>query len=171
MIITMICPSCGKLATAPRAAAGARGKCAHCGCPIEVPRHNKNCKVCGKDTSGLKRIKDPEGSYYCAPCYEIAKARAVNAATPVVPPVADLKSPAVPPAAPPPGAVLASGDSASDLHLSTALHLDDDQPAASPPIPITEPATPAPQPPHDRPAGLIARLIQRIRPSRPNGRP
>jgi len=85
--LTMICPHCQKLVTAPRAAAGAKGKCVFCGGVVEVPFRAKNCKVCGKDTAGSPRIKDPQGSYYCVPCYEIAKSRALNAATPIVPQV------------------------------------------------------------------------------------
>lgn len=29
----------------------------------------KVCKLCGKDVSQLKRVKDPKGNYYCEECY------------------------------------------------------------------------------------------------------
>ena len=29
----------------------------------------KQCAVCGTDVSGRKRTKDPEGNYYCEPCW------------------------------------------------------------------------------------------------------
>ena len=48
----------------------------------------KNCVICGKDVTQIKRVKDPQGRYYCAPCYDTAMAQ----------------SPAAPAAAPQPDA-------------------------------------------------------------------
>src|SRR4051794_16057054 len=31
----------------------------------------KLCVVCATDVSSAKRIKDPRGSYYCFPCYQL----------------------------------------------------------------------------------------------------
>jgi hypothetical protein len=49
----------------------------------------KTCRICGKDLTGQKRVKDGKGQYHCEPCYQAAAAR-TNA----------LKAAAVPPPAP-----------------------------------------------------------------------
>ena len=38
--------------------------------PIAAEGMKKICKSCGADVNGQKRIKDADGSYWCAPCSE-----------------------------------------------------------------------------------------------------
>jgi hypothetical protein len=87
----------------------------------------KICLLCGKDVSGIKRIKDPQGNYYCEPCHTAA-----------------LKGT---PAAPVAAAPMSTGDDGE-------LALKDDPPArAKPAVPASdelelkdEPVRPAKRP-------------------------
>lgn len=40
-----------------------------------MPAVAKLCVVCGEDVAGKKRMKDPQGHYYCEPCYSAKLAK------------------------------------------------------------------------------------------------
>src|SRR5918993_4824009 len=84
MAITVKCGACGSTAQAPDTAAGAKGKCRACGAVVEIPKVRaapagapraaappKMCVACGVDVAGKKRTKDPQGRYYCQPCWDV----------------------------------------------------------------------------------------------------
>ncbi len=69
------CPGCGTKVSLP-AAAGRPIVCPRCHKPLAVPgpvsataATLKICTACGKDLHGRKRVKDPQGRYYCESCY------------------------------------------------------------------------------------------------------
>jgi hypothetical protein len=41
-----------------------------------MPAVAKLCTVCGQDVASKKRVKDPEGRYYCEPCFQTRRAAA-----------------------------------------------------------------------------------------------
>ncbi len=70
------CPGCGTKVSLPEAAAGRPIACPRCHKPLEVPGPfsataptPKICTACRKDLRGQKRVKDPQGLYYCESCY------------------------------------------------------------------------------------------------------
>ena len=82
MAIQVPCPKCTRVTHLPDSAGGAIGRCKHCGRIIKVPiamSQRKYCSVCHADVSQAKRVKDPEGAYYCPACW--AARLDANAAT------------------------------------------------------------------------------------------
>src|SRR4051812_14035128 len=71
MAIAGRCDDWGAAYTVEDSLGGTRVKCVECGDMIDVPEPGprKRCTVCSKDVSRAARIKDPQGSYYCASCY------------------------------------------------------------------------------------------------------
>jgi hypothetical protein len=135
MPITMLCPQCGKVATAPDGATGSKGKCAYCHAVIAVPAPGaKLCKLCGVDVSSMKRVKDTVGFYFCSPCYEKAKFAALHKAERKAEPVGAASSPTPPTLADVPDPIL----------------LDDDMSLPG----IEEDAPPSPAPEAPLPKGL-----------------
>lgn len=83
MAIDLPCPACQKPLTVPDSAAGCTGKCPFCGVKVRVPdaaAAPKICRICKKDLSGHKRVKDPAGRYSCPECYADARQRKTVAA-------------------------------------------------------------------------------------------
>ena len=59
---TVRCPFCGQ---AVQALDAKHGKCIACGEVFGLPNTpTKVCCTCGKDVSGMKRVKDRAGNYY-----------------------------------------------------------------------------------------------------------
>ncbi len=83
MALEVTCPGCGARTLVPESARGSWGRCPRCRQPVQVPAVGaatntydgaaaagaKVCIVCRKDLRGQKRIKDPQGRYYCESCY------------------------------------------------------------------------------------------------------
>jgi hypothetical protein len=62
----------------------------------------KVCVVCHSDVTNLERVKDPQGHYYCKPCYVGARQKAAaERAVPTPAPAARRPAPAATPAARP----------------------------------------------------------------------
>jgi hypothetical protein len=96
----------------------------------------KTCTICHKDVSNAKRVKDPQGHYFCAACHEAALQRQHTGSG-----HAAGKAPAVKVAiAPPPPA------DDGDLDLV---------PLATAPVPEPKPARPAPAESAPKPAARI----------------
>lgn len=73
MAIKVPCPRCQHITHLPDSAGGAIGRCKQCGAIIRVPiaqSQRKFCSVCHADISQAKRVKDAEGNYYCASCWQ-----------------------------------------------------------------------------------------------------
>ncbi len=69
MSITVTCPECKTTIEVPDKTAGCKGKCRSCGSVVHVPgQKRKQCSVCAADITSAKRMKDPDGKYYCQPC-------------------------------------------------------------------------------------------------------
>ena len=83
MALEVTCPGCGARTLVPDSARGTWGRCPRCRQPVQVPAAGaapnanggaaaagaKVCTACRKDLRGQKRVKDPQGRYYCESCY------------------------------------------------------------------------------------------------------
>jgi len=74
MSIGLQCPGCGRRY---RIVDDRKGSCMICQCGrsirVEGTRYeDKLCAVCGIDVSSLTRTRNPQGGYYCQPCWDDA---------------------------------------------------------------------------------------------------
>ena len=76
MAIQVPCPRCKHVTHLPDSAGGKLGRCKQCGAIVRVPvaeSMRKYCSVCQTDVSLSKRVKDPQGRYYCPACWRAAQ--------------------------------------------------------------------------------------------------
>lgn len=72
MGIGVRCEDCGHRHDVEESFAGSELQCFNCGQTFRVPGTPppKQCFVCRKDITTAQRTKDPQGNYYCIPCWE-----------------------------------------------------------------------------------------------------
>jgi uncharacterized Zn finger protein len=73
MAIKVPCPRCKHVTHLPDAAGGKLGRCKQCGAIVRVPiaeSQRKYCTICYADISQSKRVKNPQGQYYCPGCWQ-----------------------------------------------------------------------------------------------------